>query len=139
MSIEDNLATDYRLGEAINAHDLDAIEQGFAVDAIDHDPAPGQALGAVGFRGYFAALFDAFPDLRTDVESTVANDDHVAIAYRLTGTHQGDFLGVPATGRQIRARGMQIARYRNGRIVERWGSTDELGILAQLTRTHPSQ
>ena len=66
------------------------------------------------------------------MEQLVADDDNVAIAYTITGTHQGDFLGVPATGRQIKTRGMQIARFHNSQIVERWGSSDQLGILQQI-------
>ena len=66
------------------------------------------------------------------MEQLVADDENVAIAYTVTGTHQGDFLGVPATGRQIKARGLQIARFQNGQIVERWGSSDQLGILQQI-------
>ena len=50
----------------------------------------------------------------------------------MTGTHQGDFMGVPATGKRVSARGMQIGRFEDGKMVERWGSSDELGILKQL-------
>lgn len=56
----------------------------------------------------------------------------LAIAYTVTGSHQGDFLGIPATGRRISARGMQIARFQDGQIVERWCSSDQLGILQQI-------
>jgi len=56
----------------------------------------------------------------------------VVIAYTLTGTHQGDFHGIPGTGKKISARGLQIARFEDGQIVERWGSTDELGIMEQI-------
>jgi predicted ester cyclase len=57
---------------------------------------------------------------------------HVALAYTLTGTHRGDFHGVAATNKQIEVRGLQIGRFRDGRIVERWGSTDELGLMQQI-------
>jgi predicted ester cyclase len=62
----------------------------------------------------------------------VADDDHVCIAYTLTGTHQGQFHGIPPTGKKIEVRGMQIGRFDNGQLVERWGASDELGILNQL-------
>jgi len=62
----------------------------------------------------------------------VADDDHVSIAYTLTGSHEGDFMGLAATGKTIEVRGVQIARCENAQIVERWGSSDELGILKQL-------
>lgn len=56
----------------------------------------------------------------------VADDNHVSVAYTLTGTHEGDFHGIAATGEHIEIRGVQIGRFENGKIVERWGSTDEL-------------
>jgi predicted ester cyclase len=62
----------------------------------------------------------------------VADDDNVAIAYTLTGTHRGDFMGIAPTGRKVSARGVQIARFENGKLVERWGSSDQLGILQQI-------
>ena len=62
----------------------------------------------------------------------VADDEHVAIAYTLTGTHKGDFNGLAPTGKAIEIRGVQIGRFEDAKIVERWGSSDEMGILEQL-------
>ena len=132
MSQQDNLATSQLLGEAINSGNLNALYEGFAPNVVDRDPASDQSAGPEGFIQFFTGLRTAFPDLNIDVEKLVADDDNVAIAYTITGTHQGDFLGIPATGRQIKARGVQIARFENGQIVERWGSSDQLGILQQI-------
>lgn len=103
-----------------------------APTVVDHDPAPDQGLGPEGFIKFFSMFRAAFPDLKVTVEQMVADDDNVAIAYTVTGTHLGDFLGVPTMGRRISARGMQIARFQNSQIVERWGSSDQLGILQQI-------
>ena len=54
------------------------------------------------------------------------------MAYTITGTHNGPLSGIPPTGKKVKARGMQIARFKDGKIVERWGSSDELGILKQI-------
>ena len=62
----------------------------------------------------------------------VADDNHVCLAYTLTGTHEGEFQGVAPTGNKIEVRGVQIGRFENGQIVERWGSTDELGLMQQI-------
>jgi steroid delta-isomerase-like uncharacterized protein len=132
MSKQDNIATTQRLGEAVNSGNLDAFHQVFAPSIIDRDPASDQGSGPEGFIHFFTGFRAAFPDLNVSVEQLVADDDNVAIAYTITGTHQGDFLGIPATGRRIKARGMQIARFENGLIVERWGSSDQLGILQQI-------
>ncbi len=132
MSQQDNITTTKRLGEAVNSGNLDIFHEVWAPTVIDHDPAPDQSPGPEGFIKFFSAFRAAFPDLSVAVEHMVADDDNVAIAYTVTGTHQGDFLGVPATGRRISARGMQISRFQNGQIVERWGSSDQLGILQQI-------
>lgn len=132
MSQQDNIAATQRLGEAINSGNLDALHDVFAPTVIDRDPASDQAPGPEGFIHFFTGFRAAFPDLNIAVEQLVADNDNVAIAYTITGTHQGEFLGIPATGRQIKARGVQIARFQNGQIVERWGSSDQLGILQQI-------
>ncbi|MCR6490774.1 ester cyclase [Amycolatopsis sp. OK19-0408] len=133
MVREQNIATQEKAAELINSGNTDAgVLMMFAEDAVDHDPAPGQARGRDGFRDFFRTLFNAFPDAHLEPATLVADDDHVCLAYTLTGTHQGEFQGVAATGKEIEVRGVQIGRFENGQIVERWGSTDELGILRQL-------
>jgi steroid delta-isomerase-like uncharacterized protein len=132
MGKQENIAATQRLGEAVNSGNLDALHEVFAPTAVDRDPDPNQGAGPEGFIRFFTGFRAAFPDLNISVEQLVADDDNVAIAYTVTGTHKGDFLGIPATGRQIKARGVQIARFENGQIVERWGSSDQLGILQQI-------
>jgi steroid delta-isomerase-like uncharacterized protein len=80
----------------------------------------------------FTELREAFPDMHVDAVKLVADDNNVAFAYTLTGTHKGNFMGIPGTGRKIKVRGMQISRFENGKMVERWGSSDQLGILQQI-------
>jgi len=132
MSREENTATQERLGAAVNSGDLDVLDDVFAPNVVDHDPAPDQGPGPAGFKHFFEGLRRAFPDLHVTPEHMVVDDDNVAFAYTITGTHQGDFLGIAPTGKRISARGMQIGRFEGGKIVERWGSSDELGILHQI-------
>lgn len=132
MAKEQNIATQQRMGEAINTGNLDVLDDVMSPDVVDHDPAPEQGAGPHGFKQFFTTMRTAFPDLQVEVEQLVADDENVAFAYRITGTHQGDFQGIAPTGRRISARGMQISRFADGRIVERWGSSDEAGIMKQL-------
>lgn len=133
MSKTDNIAAQERFGRAINSNNLDELHQIVAEDCVDHDPAPGQARGPEGYIALFSQMIAAFPDFAVDVEQLVADDDKVAFAYTITGTHRGEFFGIPATGRRIRARGLQISRFNSdAKLVERWGSSDQLGILQQL-------
>ncbi len=132
MSKEQNIATQQRFGEAVNSGNLSAIQDLMTPDVIDHDPAPDQGRGPEGFIRFFTQLRTAFPDLAIAVEHLVADEDNVSIAYTMTGTHRGDFLGVRPSGRRVSARGVQIALFRDGLIAERWGSSDQLGILEQV-------
>lgn len=132
MSSQANIAAQEHLAEHINAGDVDTAVESFAQDAVDHDPAPGQPPGREGFRAFFTELRAGFPDAHVEPAHVVADDEHVSIAYTLTGTHEGKFQGIDPTGREIEVRGVQIARFENGEIVERWGASDQLGILQQL-------
>ena len=132
MSQQANMETQEKFGAAVNEDNLSEIEQLMSPDVIDHDPAPTQGPGPQGFIDVFTEFREGFPNLKIDVEHSVADENNISIAYTVTGTHRGIFMGIPATGREISARGVQIARFVDGKIVERWGSSDQLGILQQL-------
>lgn len=133
MSREGNIAVLEKAVEIMNAGDTDlGVNMLFAEDATDHDPAPGQSAGREGFRSFFQTLTSAFPDAHLKPAYMVADDEHISLAYTLSGTHQGDFNGVAPTGRGIEVRGVEIFRFHEGQAVERWGSTDELGIMTQI-------
>ena len=108
MSQEANIATAKKMGEAINKGKLEEFHDIFALGVVDHDPAPDQGKGPEGFIKFFTEFRTAFPDLKIAVEHLVADEDNVAIAYTVTGTQKGPFQGIPATGKSIKARGMQI-------------------------------
>lgn len=132
MGQEQNQATFTKIAKAINEGNFDTLRQGFTANVKEHDPAPSQKQGPEGYVDFFRAVRKAFPDFKISADYMVANDDNIALAYTMTGTHRGDFEGIPATGKPMHARGMMIARFENGKIAERWGSSDELGILKQL-------
>lgn len=114
------------------SHDFERFSEVMAADLIDHDPGIGQAPGVEGIKQYWRGLAGAFPDFRLDVDLLLADDEHVTLAYRLSGTHQGDYMGYAPTGRHFEVRSLQIGRFKDGLMVERWGCTDILGILTQL-------
>jgi steroid delta-isomerase-like uncharacterized protein len=132
MSKEQNAAALTKFAEAVNTGNYDLFHEVVAPDCVDHDPAPGQVAGPKGYRALFTEMRSAFPDMKTEPVELVADEDAIAFAYTFTGTHQGPFLGVPATGRKVKVRGMQISKFSNGKMVERWGSSDQLGILQQI-------
>lgn len=132
MSKEQNKKAQEQFGEAINSGNLEKIRDLVAQDVKDHDPAPNQGPGPQGYIDFFTMMRNAFPDMQVEVEKLVADENNVAFAYTISGTHRGDFMGVAGTGKEIEVRGMQISRFRDGKMVERWGSSDELGILKQI-------
>lgn len=132
MSKQRNIETQQKFGEAINTGQLEKFRELMTANVLDHDPAPNQGPGPEGFIKFFTMFRTAFPDLQVSVEHMVADDESVSIAYTVTGTHQGDFMGIAPTNKSIKARGVQIARFEDGKIAERWGSSDELGILKQI-------
>ncbi|WP_461452256.1 ester cyclase [Mucilaginibacter sp.] len=132
MSKQVNIEAQKKFGEAINSGKLENLKDLVSEDVIENDPAPGQAKGAQGYIDFFTTLHIAFPDMKIEVDQLVADEDNVAFAYTLTGTHKGNFNGIPATGKKIKARGLQISKFKNGKMIERWGSSDELGILKQI-------
>jgi steroid delta-isomerase-like uncharacterized protein len=108
-----------------------------AVDELLHAPAVVHGLGPDlegpdAFKGFHRAYRNAFPDVRIQIEGIVSEGDTVAARWAGTGTHQGDGLGFPATGRQVQFRGMTFARVENGKLVEGWNTFDQLGMLQQL-------
>ncbi len=132
MGKQENIATQKAFGAAINSGKLYQFTDLMTADVEDHDPAPDQGKGPEGFIAFFTKFREAFPDLEVAVDHMLADDENVAIAYTVTGTNEGTFHGLAPTGKKIEARGMQIARFEDGRIAERWGSSDELGIFKQL-------
>jgi steroid delta-isomerase-like uncharacterized protein len=132
MADQRNLATLGKLAEAASSGNLALLDEVFAPNVVDHDPAPDQGPGPAGYKRFFSEMRAAFPDLKVTVDRLVQNETDIAIAYTYHGTHRGTYAGVPPTGRRITARGMEIARFEDGKIVERWGSSDELGILLKL-------
>ncbi len=129
MSKEANLETLAKFAEAVNTGKFDLFKESVSIENIDHDPARGQVPGPEGYRAFFSGLREAFPDLSVALETMVADEDSIAIAYTLSGTQNGSFMGVAPTGKMMKVRGVQISKFKDGKMVERWGSSDELGML----------
>lgn len=113
--------------------DLEAVDRYLAPDFVNHDaPFPGAPDGPEGMRHAAIRYRTALPDWHSDVHQMIAEDDLVVERFTARGTHQGELMGVPGTGKTILLRGINIFRITDGRIVERWGQLDQLGILHQL-------
>jgi predicted ester cyclase len=129
-----NIATFQRaIEEGWNRGNLAAIDELFAPDFIEHQA--GIASGREGVKGSILALRSAFAGLNLQVEDAIAEGDKVWLRLQATGTHEGPFMGVPATGRPIDITVIDIARIVDGRLVEHWGVADRLRVVEQLGLT----
>jgi predicted ester cyclase len=128
---EANIATFRRLiEEGWSRGDAAVIEELLAPDFVEHQAGVGP--GRAGVIGAAQALHSAFPDLRMTFEDVVATGDMVWARLRGTGTHEGPFMGVPATGRRIDITIIDIVRVVEGTIVEHWGVADRLTVAQQI-------
>lgn len=121
-----------RFEMAFAANDIATIDELSDPDLVDHNPAPDQKPGLAGFKDTIAWYKATFPDSQVSVQHIVGEGDLVATHWTVSGTHQAEFLGVPATGRQVTVEGMNLYRLAGGRITDVWTQFDGLGLMGQL-------
>jgi steroid delta-isomerase-like uncharacterized protein len=131
--VSDIKATQQRFVEEIqNQGNIDLVDELIAEDCLNHTPPPGVPADREGAKQIFKMIRGAFPDHDAEVIHMVAEDDMVATYKTFTGTHEGEFMGIPPTGKQATIRVMDFVRYRDGQVVEHWNIVDVAGLLAQL-------
>jgi steroid delta-isomerase-like uncharacterized protein len=112
--------------------DLGAVDSYLAEDFINHDPPFGVSPDRDGMRAAGAMMRTGFPDWHSELHQLIAEGDIVVERFTAGGTQRGEVMGVAPTGRTVSLPGINIFRLRGGRIVERWGRLDDLGLLRQL-------
>lgn len=131
-----NKATLRRFCDAMNSGDAEVIsttiDELVAVDALIHTPLPIEATGAQKLKDVFGRLHRAYPDLHVTVDDVIAEGDKVVGRNTVTGTHQGEYMGLSPTGKSVTYDEIFIFRFAGGRIVETWGVVDVLAQLRQL-------
>ena len=133
MSEENKAVVRRFLEEVWNNGNLDVIDELISEDHVNHDPAQaGSPGGREGMRAFVQMYRSAYPDTHIEMGELVAEGDLVAGPWTATGTHRGELMGIPPTGRSITVTGMGMDRVRNGQIVESWANYDSLGMLTQI-------
>lgn len=135
MTEQRNRETAVRVFEAFNRRDFDAMRDHLAGDAVVHSVPPELGLGQSpdAFVEVARMYVAAFPDIRMDVLEVVADGDRVAARVRATGSHEGEFMGIPASGRRVELETLEFARFNSeGECVERWAYEDNLLLLQQI-------
>ncbi len=132
MSTEENKALVRRFFEAFNAGDLDGAAAVFAPHAVVHNSGAPDPLNLEGFRQLAAIFLAAFSDGKHTIEDMTGEGDKMVARITYRGTHTGDLMGIPPTGKQVVVSAMTIDRIANGKIVETWRLFDQLGMMQQL-------
>jgi len=131
-----NKAIVRRFHDATSTGDLEqiskTIDELVAPEAVIHTPLPIQATGPQLLKEVFARLHTAFPDLHITIEALIAEGDKVVSRNTVTGTHHGDYMGIPPTGKPVVYNEIFILRIVDGRIVETWGIVDVFSQMQQL-------
>ena len=115
-----------------NQGDVGAIDKLYAIDYLGHDPSGLHGATHKEFKQSSAGLFTAFPDFHLTLNDEIAEGDKIAKRWTVTGTHSGEFMGIPPTENHVTITGISFYRIADGKIVETWWSSDALGMLGQL-------
>jgi steroid delta-isomerase-like uncharacterized protein len=131
-----NKATLTRFIDAANTGDAEllskTIEELIEPDALIRTPLPIDATGAELVKELWARLHRAYADLHITIEDLIEEGDKVVVRNTVTGTHQGEYMGIPPTGKSVTYNEIFIARFADGRIAETWGVVDVLSQMRQL-------
>jgi steroid delta-isomerase-like uncharacterized protein len=118
--------------ECFNQGNLAAVDEVFSADFVDNAAPPGLPAGPEGFKQLVTMYRTAFPDVQINIEDIVAEGDRVALRWTAKGTHLGELMGIPATGKPVTVTGIDIDRIAGGKIAEHWGAFDQLGMMQQI-------
>ncbi|MCE7937816.1 ester cyclase [bacterium] len=129
----DHAATLRRMYDRLSAGDVDGFGRLLADDFVEHEELPGLAPTKDGVMTFFRMYLAAFPDLTMTPEDVLPSGDKVVARVRATGTHQGELMGMPATGRRVDVQLVDIMRFGDdGLVREHWGVFDQMTMMQQL-------
>ena len=132
MSIEENKQIVRRYQDIYNSNNLDALTEVVSEDLITPKIMAGIPSGIEGAKMAHQIMLTGFPDYQTVIDDLFAEGDKVVARITMSGTHTGNFMGIPATGKHVEFTGIYIARIANGKIVEHWGEEDGVSLLMQI-------
>lgn len=130
---DENIELTHRFyDEVVNGGNIALIDELAAEDFVEHQTFPGLKPGREGVKEFFTMMRAAFPDLKFDVHFMMADGDKVATYITMSGTHKGEFMGMPPSGKKFTTTTVDIVRIVDGKAVEHWGATDTLTMVQQL-------
>ena len=118
--------------EVMNQGNEDTIDEICAPNFVDHDPLPGTAPDRDGLHDFVKQIRTAFPDIETSVDDMLVEGDEIAVRSTFRGTHDGEFMGIPATGKKVEVANYDFVRMENDQAVEHWGTIDSAALMEQI-------
>ena len=119
--------------EILNKGNLEVFNELCAPNFVKHAIPPNPDFGIEGSKQSVMMLRNAFPDIKYTVEDMIEDGDKLVARWSAKGTHKGEFMGIPPTGRQVSFTGIEIIRVKDGKAVEEWEELDRAGLMGQLT------
>lgn len=136
---EDNKALVRKMLEGADRSDISVVDELVSTDYVDHNPPPfqGPATGVDGARDAFTTAMKIFSDWTHEVPQQFSDGEFVISRIIGRGRHTGDFLGIPASNKEVTMEGIAIHRVVDGKVVEHWSQVDGLGLLSQIGAIPP--
>ena len=132
MSAEELKALERHYYEEMNKRNLAALSELFASGFLSHTGVGGERRGLEEYKKYVNEMITAFPDLHFTVHDILTEGDKVVVHWTVTGTHKGEFRGIPPINKKMTVWGIDIDRVAGGKFVEGWCRFDTLGMMQQL-------
>jgi len=133
MSVESNKALIASFYDAVNEGNLDVFDDVIAEDFIEHEEFPGlPTRGPEAPKAALGLFLASFPNLNMTADDTLADGDKVVVRGTMSGTHQGEFMGIPATNKSFKVQFIDIIEFQDDKATQHWGVIDQAAMMQQL-------
>ena len=119
-------------GEVMSEGKTEVIDELCSPDWLDHDPLPGTTPDFAGLKDFVTQIRAAFPDLQVTADERIGEGDRLAVRSTMRGTHEGDFMGIPGSGKKVEVSNYDFVRFENDQAAEHWGVLDSAALMEQL-------
>lgn len=125
--------------EAYGGGNLDVIDEYFDDDFVSHNPVMDDVHGPEEYKEFVSMFRSAFPDMEVSVEDQIAEGNKVVDRHTAKATHEGELMGIEATGKEVEVEGIVVVRFEDGKVVEEWAQADMMGLMEQLGVVEPPE
>ena len=132
MSEQNKALVRRMIEELVNKGNFSLLDELVASDYAYYEPTVGEIRGSNGYKSLVSMYRSAFPDVTLSINEQIAEGDKVVTHWTARGTHQGELMGVPATGKQVTVQGVVISRIENGKLIQDFETYDVHGMMRQL-------